>query len=171
MGQVSTVSTTSRLDCYPDCGRIGKSWAEMGKSRAENEKVCKSVKLMRVGPVCKMCQGAQQDFRGRQNPAPNRDAERPSAAQFLPPNGIIVPGAAHFPSFSHLCPKISQSCPDFCPDRDSCPDEISLKPATFFRLGGGVEQVGRCTQELIQGQILSALKIWSSSLPRFVDWP
>ena len=85
-------------------------------------------------PVCKMWQGARQDFRGRQNPAPNRDAKRPSATQFLPPNGIIVPGAAHFPSFSHLCPKISQSCPDFCPDRDSCPDEISLKPATFFRL-------------------------------------
>ena len=55
-------------------------------------------------------------------------SQRPGAAQFLFPNGIIVPGAAHLPSFSHLCPEISQSCPNFCPD------EISSKPATFFSL-------------------------------------
>ena len=85
-------------------------------------------------PVCKRWQGAQRDFRGRRNSAPNQGAERPGAAQFLFPNGIIVPGAAHFPSFSHLCPKISQSCPDFCPDCESCPNEISSKPAMFFSL-------------------------------------
>ena len=36
--------------------------------------------------------------------------------------------------FSHLCPEISQSCPDFCPDCESCPDEISSKSAMFFSL-------------------------------------
>ena len=85
-------------------------------------------------PVCKKWQGARQDFRGRQNSALNQGAERPGAAQFLFPNGIIVPRAAHLPSFSYLCPEISQSCPDFCPDFESCPDKISSKPALLFSL-------------------------------------
>ena len=93
---------------------------------------------MRHGPVCKRWQGARQDFRGRQNSTPNQGAERPGAVQVLFPNGKIVPGAAHLPSFSHLCPKISQSCPDICPDCESCPDEILSKPATFFSLGHGL---------------------------------
>ena len=85
-------------------------------------------------PVCKRWQGARCDFQGRQNSAPNQGAERPGAAQCLFPNGIIVPGAAHLPSFSHLCPKISQSCPDFCPDCESYPNKILSKAATFFSL-------------------------------------
>ena len=38
-------------------------------------------------PVCKIWQGSRRDLRGRQNPAPNQDAERPGAAQWSPQMG------------------------------------------------------------------------------------
>ena len=57
------------------------------------------ISTIELTPVCKTWQGARRDFRGRRNPAPNQGAERPGAAQFLCPNGIIVPGAANFHLF------------------------------------------------------------------------